>query len=221
MINTFRTKKEAQSFLEEKMANSHQVQTEILMTFSDEIISQEHFSFFDFESNGNYNASILETKEGYKVDIIFRRHSKLVLAAEVGDLDLFKEEIKKEQSTGALSLAFVMAIQSENLNILQFYYTADCVKRLLLKVDPLITASKSNKINSFQFFLRKGLPLPIEILAQIIHNNSILILQHIIQDVDLSREILQEKFQTTWTKNGLRKRDNESTRLFKVHLNGG
>lgn len=219
MADLFRTKKEAQNFLDQKMSNSHQVQTEILMTFSDGIISQDHFSYFDFESNGNYNASILETKNGYKVDITFRKHSAIVLAAEVGDLDLFKEEIKKKQSTEALSLAFVMAIQFERLNILQFYYSEGYVKLLQLFVDPLITASKTDKINSFLFFLRKGMQLPIEILAQIFHNNSILIMKHIIQDINLSGEILQEKFQTPWTQKGLLKRDNECTKMFKTLLN--
>jgi len=219
MADLFKTKKAALSFLNERMKNCTQVETEILFTLSDHIISQEHSSYFDFDLNGKYNASILETKDGFKVDIAFKKHSAIVLAAEAGDLELFKKEFQKNQSTNALSLAFVMAILCENLNILQFYYSADYVKRLSLFIDPLITASRNDNINSFQFFLRRGLKLPNEILGPIFHDNSKFIMSHIIGDTFLSKAILEEKYQTAWAKNELLKKDNEATRMFKAHLN--
>lgn len=221
MGNIFKTKKEARDFLNGEIINSIQVDPEIIHVFADDIISQEHFSFFDFELNGKYNASILESQNGFKVDIIFKKHSPLVQAAEAGDLDIFKDEILKKPSQEAISLAFYMAIQCERLNILQFYYSADYVKSLKLFVDPLITASRNDKINSFQFFLRKGHHLPNEILGPIFQDNSKLIMSHIIGDSLLAKEILKEKYQTDWAKQGLEKKDNDSTRIYKIHVKGG
>lgn len=221
MADIFKTKKEAQDFLYEKMKNCNQIQTEVMVTFADGILSQEHYSFFDFDLNGNYNASIFENKNGFQVDINFKKHSEFVLAAEVGDLNLFKEQLQKKQSANALSLAFNLAILRERLNILQFYYTEDYIKNLTLYEKPLITAAKNNAINSFQFFIRKGEQLPNEVLAQIFHNDSALIMTFLIQDGELSKEILNERFQTEWTMKGLLRKDNESTRLFKAHVSAG
>ncbi|MBK6699269.1 MAG: hypothetical protein IPG55_05095 [Saprospiraceae bacterium] len=221
MLNIFKTIKEARDFLDGEMNNSIQVEPEIIYTISDDIVSQQHFSFFNFELNGKYNASILETQSGFKVEILFKQYSKLVQAAKEGDFIVFKSEVLKKPSQGALSLAFFMAIQCERLNILHFYYTNDFVKSLKLFTHPLLIASRNDKINSFKFFLDKGMQLPNEILGPIFHDNSKLIMSHIIENSLLSAEILNEKYQTEWAKNGLLKKENEATRLFKNLINGG
>ena len=119
----FTSYQKALKYLEDKMLNNYSVDSEILISFSDEIISQKHFTFIDPIKNGRYNASIIEDKDGFKVNLLFKKYSLLVQAAADGNIEIFKQLINKSQSQAALSLAFEMAILKERLNIIEYYYS--------------------------------------------------------------------------------------------------
>lgn len=215
MKHYFKTENEARKFAIKQTQGLQKIDTEILTVLAEGIIYQEHSSYFNFDSNVRYNISLVQFHDRYEIEISTKKYSLMVLAAEIGDLKLFKEEFAKRPSNEALSLAFVTAIQNEKLNILQFYFDTDIVKNISLFKEPIFTATRGDKINSFEFFLRKDMKLPKEILGPIFQDNSVLILRFIIQHPVLSKEILEEKFKTTWAIDCLRKKDNEATRMFK------
>ncbi|OYU56703.1 MAG: hypothetical protein CFE25_05615 [Chitinophagaceae bacterium BSSC1] len=215
MTYQFKTKEEATRFLSNEMQDCLLVKPVVVMTLNSAVLNQEHFTYFDYQQNGKYNASIFETNDGFELKISFSKQNLLVTAAESGDLNLFKKEMLNLQSENALAVSYVIAIQNEKTNILQFYYTNGLFSSLKLFRDPLITAVEVDKLISFQFLLRKEHTMPEELLANIFHNNSKLVLEFILNDALLKSELLQDRFQTSWAKRCLIKLDNECTRMYK------
>ncbi len=217
----FNTEQEAREFFLNKTQDLNQIQTEIISTISEDILFQEHYSFYDFSKDTKFRFSIYQTLKGFEVHSHSIKLSQLVLAAELGDLKLFQEQLNNNQTVKALSLAFVRAIENENTNILQFYFQSELFGSLNLYKKPLIYCTYSDKLNSFLFFLRKGEVLPIDILGHIFLNNAINILTHILDDHRLCAEVTQEKYMTNWALLYLHdeRRENESTRKYKARKN--
>ncbi len=213
----FNTEKEARDFFLNKTQGLNQIQTEILSTISDDILSQEHYSFYDFSKDTKYRFSIYQTLTGFEVHSHSVNLSQLVLAAELGDLKLFQQQLNNNQSVKALSLAFVRAIENEKTNILQFYFQSELFGNLNLYKKPLIYCTYSDRLYSFLFFFRKGEVLPTNILGHIFLNNSIKILSYILEEPRLCNEVMQEKYMTNWAIVYLQdqRRENEATRMFK------
>ncbi len=214
----FTSYQKALKYLEDKMLNNYSVDSEILISFSDEIISQKHFTFIDPIKNGRYNASIIEDKDGFKVNLLFKKYSLLVQAAADGNIEIFKQLINKSQSQAALSLAFEMAILKERLNIIEYYYSTGLIKNINLFKEPLLTALINDRINSFKLLILHEPRLPDEILASIFHNNSYHILYYLLNESSYSVDLKELKYQTDWALNGLRNKNNESTELFKKNM---
>jgi hypothetical protein len=217
----FNTEQEARDFFLNKTQDLNQIQTEIISTISDDILSQEHYSFYDFSKDTKHRFSIYETLTGFEVHSHSIKLSQLVLAAELGDLKLFQHQLNNNQTVKALSLAFVRAIENENTNILQFYFQSELFDSLNLYKKPIIYCTYSDRLNSFLFFIRKGEVLPINIFGHIFLNNAIKILSYILDDPRLCGEVMQEKYMTKWALVYLQdeRRENEATRMFKKRKN--
>lgn len=217
MKQSFITEVEARQYFFDKTQGLHQITTEIVTTLSEDIVYQEHFTFFNFEENTKYQFSIFQTSKGYEVEIETIKYSKLVFAAETCDLKFFKEQINNSISDKALTLAFVRAIDNECIDILSFYYNNDYFNKLTLYKPPLVFTTYRDRLNSFIFFLEKGERFPENFLAYLLMNNSNKILQHILEDTDLRNEILKEKYLTQWALKYIEDptRENETVTTFK------
>lgn len=218
MERNFKTREEAKYFIDDFVKHFTREQPRVFTTLDDKIFSQEHSSYFDHPGNTHYDVALLEFAEKFQVTIRATPYSRLVQAADSGNLELFEREMGKEPSSKALALAFVTAIQKEHLPILDFMYSNGHVDGLDLFKDPLVTASRNDKVESFRFILKRSPRLPAEILGPIFHDSSHEVMSCILEDKKFSEEIKKQEYLTSWATSALEKHDNEATRLFKIHV---
>jgi hypothetical protein len=227
MENFFNTEEQARKYIEMKSRGFQIISPHTLMVIafppSEEIFKQEHFHFYDLNTDSKYHFSLLHRPTTIEVTSTQQKMSRLVYACEIGDIDLFNQTIFSTNSEKTIALAFKVSIYGDHVKLVKLFVDNNYIENVHLFESPITSATLKDSINSFLFLLSK-FEIPSNILAHILRHNSKNILNYILNDQQMSDTIFCSKFRDTeWVQRLITKSEynNETIDIYRNYFNKG
>jgi len=180
-------------------------------------IKSAHKTYESYDSSKRYNHSIFHNE---KKDVELKTYRTylhpMVTGAEIGNLDYFKKNFTLKENVLAKSIS--SAIYGGHLIIVKYLIDNNKEKITQFKEpSAILLAIRGNQVEILDLLITEGIELPVEFLAQTLHNNSIDVFKYLINKIEKKIIDLPEYSSDSWLNRLLSSEKNDTVKLAIKH----